>query len=266
MLGVRTVTFTVEKVGNTPQEWEDGARADAGDPGGDRNARFAVADGATEGYDSIRWAEELVTSFTDQDGGPLELTPIAVQRWLEDVQRVWVTGAPPTFANVFEKRKLAEGSFATFLGCELRDAGAAASSWQGVALGDTVLFQVRRRSLLVQFPALAAGDFGLNPGGVHTAPAALPQMAEWTRFGEHVVQARDLLFLVTDALAEWTVRARDDEGHVRVWTFLSRLAHPDGFRRVVQDRRAAGAMRNDDVTLMRILLTETDPGCVMVCL
>jgi len=266
MLGVRIVTFSLEKGGNAPQEWEDGARADAGDPGGGRSARFAVADGATEAYDSIRWAEALVTSFTDRDGEPPELEPVGVQRWLESVQRVWVAGAPPSFATVFEERKFAEGSFATFLGCELRDADGAAPSWKGVALGDTVLFQVRRRSLLVQFPELAAGDFGLNPGGVHTAPAALPQMAEWIRFGGHAVQAGDVLFLATDALAEWIVRARDGEGDVRVWTFLSRLAHPDGFRRFVEDRRAAGAMRNDDVTLMRINLTEVDPGCVMVCL
>jgi hypothetical protein len=260
------VTFAVEKQGSAPREWEDGAVGDVGDPRHGRSPRFAVADGATEAYDSIRWAEELVTSFTDREAAAPELEPVAVLRWIEAVQRSWVAGAPTTFATVFEERKFAEGSFATFLGCELRDVDGAAPSWRGVALGDSVLFQVRRRRLLVQFPALGAGEFGLNPEGVHTAPAALPKMADWLAFGEHGVQAGDLLFLATDALAEWIVRTRELKGDDRVWGFLSRITHPETFLRFVRDGRAARDMRNDDVTLMRVLLTEVDPSHLMVCL
>lgn len=266
MLQTRVAAFSVEKGGSAPHEWEDGVLGDGGDPRHGRRPRFVVADGATEAYDSIRWVDHLVSSFADHGGTAPEIDPDSMHRWFETVQAAWVDRTPSRFANVYEERKAAEGSFATFLGCELRDAGGPAASWRGVVLGDTVLFHVRRRRLLVQFPPLAAEEFGVNPDGVHTAPAALPMMMARIRFAEHGVQAGDLLFLATDALAEWIVRARVDQGDERVWGFLSRLVHPDGFTRFVRDSRAARVMRNDDVTLLRVLLTDADPEQVVVSL
>ena len=260
------VTFWVEKDGSAPHEWEDGAAGDPGDERSGRDPRFVVADGATEAYDSVRWVEHLVTLFVDHDGAAPELAPAAMLRWFAAVQQVWVAAAPPAFASIFEERKFAQGSFATLLGCELGGLDGPAPSWRGVALGDAVLFHVRRRRLLVQFPPLGAGEFGLDPDGVHTDPAALPLMMKRIRFAEHQLQAGDHLFLVTDALAEWIVRARADQGDDRVWGFLSRIGHPDTFARFVADTRAARGMRNDDVTLMRVLVAESVPDHVVVCL
>jgi len=168
--------------------------------------------------------------------------------------------------SIFEERKFAEGSFATLLGCELEDLGGPTPSWRAVALGDVVLFHVRRRRLLVEFPPLGVGDFGLDPDGVHTGPAALPLMMRRISFAQHDLRAGDQLFLATDALAEWIVRAREDQGDDRVWRFLSRIGHPDAFARFVADSRAARVMRNDDVTLMRVLVSGSAPDRVVVCL
>lgn len=266
MLQTRMVTFWAEKDGSTPQEWEDGAMGDVGDVRYGRNPRFVVADGATEAYDSIRWVEQLVSSFASPDGTAPELDPPSIQRWFETVQRAWVEAAPPQFANIFEEHKFAEGSFATFLGCELRGIDGPAPSWKAVALGDTVLFHVRRRCLLLHFPPLAHGDFGLNPDGVHTGPAALPTMMHRISFTEHELQAGDQLFLATDALADWMLHTREHQDEERLWSFLSRIVHPDTFRRFIADSRATGVMKNDDVTLMRVLLTESDPDRLVMCL
>jgi hypothetical protein len=266
MLRPWMVTFWVEKDGSAPQEWEDGAAGDLGDEQAGRNPRFVVADGATEAYDSIRWVEHLVTSFIDHDGAAPELAPASMLRWFTTVQQAWVAAAPPEFASIFEERKFAEGSFATLLGCELEDLGGPTPSWRAVALGDVVLFHVRRRRLLVEFPPLGVGDFGLDPDGVHTGPAALPLMMRRISFAQHDLRAGDQLFLATDALAEWIVRAREDQGDDRVWGFLSRIGHPDAFARFVADSRAARVMRNDDVTLMRVLVSGSAPDRVVVCL
>ncbi|SDY14683.1 hypothetical protein SAMN05660209_02102 [Geodermatophilus africanus] len=266
MLRARMVTYWVEKDGSAPHEWEDGAAGDPGDERSGRNPRFVVADGATEAYDSIRWVEHLVTSFIDHDGAAPELVPASMLRWFATVQQAWVAAAPPAFASIFEERKFAQGSFATLLGCELEDLDGPAPSWRAVALGDVVLFHVRQRRLLVQFPPLGAGDFGLDPDGVHTGAAALPVMMERIRFAEYGLQAGDHLFLVTDALAEWIVRAREHQGDDRVWGFLSSVWHPDTFARFIADSRAARCMRNDDVTLMRVLVSESAPDRTVVCL
>jgi hypothetical protein len=265
MLQARIVTFWAEKDGSSPHEWEDGALGDAGDVTRGRNPRFVIADGATEAYDSIRWAEQLVTSFAT-DGTAPELDPLSIERWFETVQRAWVEEAPTRFATIFEEHKFAEGSFATLLGCELRDVDGPAPSWKAVALGDAVLFHVRRGCLLVHFPPLDHGDFGVNPDGVHTRPAALPTMMQRISFAENAIEAGDHLFLATDALADWIVSTRDHHGQERLWAFLSRISHPGTFCRFIADSRAAGVMKNDDVTLMRVLITDSEPDHVVVCL
>ncbi|MDQ2706919.1 MAG: hypothetical protein M3Z25_04480 [Actinomycetota bacterium] len=179
--------------------------------------------------------------------------------------RVWVDGAPTPFANIFEERKFAEGSFATFLGCELSGIESQSPVWTTVALGDTVLFHVGDGRLVEHFPALSCDEFGLNPDGVHTAPAALPDMMRQLRFAENTILVADRLFLATDALAEWIVRTHAREGDGRVCSLLSQFSHPDAFERFVVDRRMVGEMKNDDVTLMRVHVVETDPDYLLVC-
>src|SRR5215468_4553031 len=146
MLYAHMVAFHEAKAGSAAEEWEDGAGLDPGDPVTGRNARCVVADGATEAYDSIRWVSQLVDSFLGihPTGGAPELTESGMSEWFELMQDRWVQDAPATFANIFEERKFREeGSFATILGCEIRDLGGPRPCWSAVALGDTVLFHVR---------------------------------------------------------------------------------------------------------------------------
>lgn len=263
MMQARMVVFSDVKAGNAPEEWEDGAAGRVGDPTAGRKPRFVVVDGATEAYDAVRWVELLVGSFVRS--GPPTLHPEPMRLWFEQAQRGWVDGAPATFANVFEKRKFAEGSFATLLGCELSGLDGPAPVWDAVALGDTVLFHVRDGRLVGQFPPLGADGFGLNPEGVHTRPDALPHMMSRLACDRGELIVGDRLFLATDAVAHWIVRTvrRDERA---LWTTLAALDHPAVFTRLVADQRAAGAMKNDDVTLMRVDLVMDDPDFLVVCL
>jgi len=267
MLQTRAVVFAVEKAGSSLREWEDGAAAEAGDLRYGPNPRFALAVGATEAYDSIHWVERLLDSFMGSAGRAVPpLDHDSMRTWLERAQHDWTT-APRNFANFFEERKFAEGSFATFLGCEIGRMADGRFTWSAVALGDTVLFHVRDGRLVEQFPALRAEDFGITPDGVHTRAEALPLMMDQLQIktGGAALAPGDRLFLATDALADWIVRALRREGQERVWQLLSRFAHPEGFTRFVADRRAARSMKNDDVTLMRVDVSDSDPAYVVVC-
>jgi hypothetical protein len=130
MLQTRAVVFAVEKAGSTVDEWEDGAAADAGGVRyGLRKPRFALADGATEASDSIQGVEQRLESFmgSAERAGP-RLDHQSMRRWFEMVQHEWTT-TPRRFANIFEERKFAEGSFATFLGCEISLAADGRVTW-----------------------------------------------------------------------------------------------------------------------------------------
>ena len=258
----RTVVFSVPKRGNTVQEWEDGA---AGSPGVTANGgdpRYIVVDGATEAYDSVRWVDHLVSSFVGAEAP--ELTRESMRRWFILMQELWEAKAPAR-ASYIEERKFEQGSFATLLGCELTGLAGPRPTWRAAALGDTVIFHVRDGQLLTHFPKLEANDFGFNPDGVHTSPAHLDNMVHKLEFAGGELIADDLLFLATDAFAQWMIRFLQDDGQ-KLWHVLSRLNHPLFFERLVNDQRDAGMMKDDDVTLLRVHLARNTPVFLMVCL
>jgi hypothetical protein len=63
-------------------------------------------------------------------------------------------------------------------------------------------------------------------------------------------QTEDVLYLMTDALAQWFLKAAEDRR--RPWEALRDIQARDHFASWVEQLRAAGEMRNDDVTLIRI--------------
>jgi hypothetical protein len=275
---IQTVTFSEPKEGNAPGEWQDGA---GGGVVGDgtatpRRARFVVLDGATGAYDPVRWVDQLVRSFAPQaggdpgsqeSGGP-RLEPAAMRAWFTEMQDQWAADVRD-FDSIIEERKFAEvGSFATLLGFEIYGLDGPEPRWRAVALGDTVLFQVRAGRLITAFPPLGPEDFGTLPDGVHTSPASLDRMTERLLTGSGVLQAGDFLFAATDAMAQWILRTIERD-EAKVWDALTTLAHPDVFARLVEDQRreqnSAKRMKNDDVTLMRLRMLAGQPAFLLAC-
>jgi hypothetical protein len=274
MMFVHSVCFAVQKQGSTAREYEDGAGFADGDPAAGRDPRFVVVDGATEAYDALRWVAQLVTSFLGQDndadgdgnGGTVALAPGPLRDWFATMQHRWVALAPRPFANVIEEYKFhAEGSFATFLGVELTGLDSAAAGWTAAALGDTVLFHVRAGNLLTHFPPIDVDEFGLAPDGAATRPAALEQMMRGLLFGRGRLRPGDLLFVATDAFAHWML-GQVDRDQATLWAVLAGLDHDATFAALVAGQRAAGLLRNDDVTLLRVRIAAAQPGALVVCL
>jgi hypothetical protein len=75
----------------------------------------------------------------------------------------------------------------------------------------------------------------------------------------------DLLYVATDAFAQWMVETIGRD-HRSLWNALAQLDHPDTFRTLVADRRRAGEMNNDDVTLLRAQVVATQPAYLVVCI
>ncbi len=265
MIEARTVIYYAPKHGNAEAEWEDGGAAAPGSAG--RGPRFAVADGATQGFGSARWAQQLVAGFVGANHavGPPDLAPTTLLGWFAAMQSRWRQDPRLAGASELEKIKLEQvGSFATFLGCELDD-GDGRPRWTAIALGDTVLFHVRGGRLVAQFPRMSAADFGVNPDGVSTRPEALHAQLGRLLVGAGELAGGDVLYVATDALAHWMVEQnRHDPG--ALWPALASLSHPDSFRRLVADRRAGGELDNDDVTLLRAQLVASRPAYLVVCL
>ena len=122
--------YRLVKHGNAEDEMEDACKLDL------KQARFAVADGATESSFADLWAKLLVGGFMRAAGrrprpGTLAAAPLQ-KAWQEDVD----ARPMPWYAE----DKAAQGAFSTLLGLELMPD----YSWHAVAIGDSCLFQVRQ--------------------------------------------------------------------------------------------------------------------------
>ena len=257
----RMVAFHTPKEGSSDAEWEDGVAFDPGDPRSGVPARIAIADGASMAYAARRWAAELTSAFRLPSTAPAGVDRTALTEWFSERQRAW-NEAGDAAQTVLEQLKIAEGSFATFVGCLVRGLDGSRASWEAGALGDAVLFHVRNDAVVSHLPALEADDFGRNPAGVHTRPDALPQMASGLLWGGGALLPNDHLFLATDALADWIVRRATAPA---TWQFLAAVSHPAEFSRFVTTERAAGEMTDDDVTLLRVFLPSNPPRHLVVC-
>jgi hypothetical protein len=273
---IQMVVFSEAKAGYKDTDWQDCAYGGmiGGQNGHVAGARYIVLDGATGSYDPVRWVDQLATSFIPPPGA--SGGPVFQQRmmgdWFAQMQKLWVKNTPP-LDPIEDKKNTEVGAFATLLGLEVLGLDGPEPYWRAVALGDTVLFHVRDDTLQSNFPPLGPRDFTTNPDGVRTKQSYLQQMEDRLLLSSGVLDVGDLIFIATDAMAEWILKAvhRDQRREEqKVWRTLAGLVHPNVFADFIADQRkeadAAKRMKDDDVTLMRLRILANQPSLLLACL
>ncbi|WTW97881.1 hypothetical protein OG216_33115 [Streptomycetaceae bacterium NBC_01309] len=226
------------------------------------SVRAAVSDGASESLLARRWAEVLVrqaggapTGLLRTGTGFADVLGRAAHRWPDLMKRYEygreLRGRPLTW---YERPGFERGAHATLLVAHFAAHrwAPARGTWSAAALGDTCLFHVRGDQLRLAFPLDRADDFDNHPALAaslgHDRDAVEPHVRV---VGGSWVMG-DRFYLATDALAAWFLRSRE-EGE-KPWHALRVLdsASPRELASWVERRRAAGELRNDDVTLIRI--------------
>ena len=231
---------TRPKVGNRESENEDAIAVALA------ALRFAVADGATEGWHSREWADHLAKSYVRR---PPE--PARFPKWLGDVRREWSPPARTETATAwYSEAKEAEGAFAALVGVQLvRRTTGHNWTWKAVAIGDSCLFVIRNDQLLHAFPIESADGFGSRPALVSSSPTVTVGDPLWLA-GQ--AEAGDILALATDRVAEWLLSQA--EAGAEVWSRVAgclQPAKPVARREVVtQLLDLAQTGRNDDSSLL----------------
>lgn len=256
-IDVRARTFSVPKAGNSEEECEDAYWPERLRERKGHIARFAVADGASEGMLSGPWAKILTRSFCRAYQRPSrssmrQLIARACDSWetwkSAYLERRAAEGRPVQW---WEEQGLLTGPFSTLLGVAfLIPGGSETGYWDAAALGDSCLFQVKGDLLVEGFPLDRSSLFSQRPVLISADPAR--NAAYLDRISEKTgsVARGDRFYLATDALSAWFLR--EVEGGGTPWEELDRLDDEESFFRFVGKLRSAGAMRNDDVTLTRI--------------
>ena len=198
---------TVPKPGNRPDENEDAVAADP------TRLRFALADGATEGWQSAGWAARVAGCFVRRPPAPADFPG-----WVTAVRK-WSAPPVPDDAPWYSSVKREQGSFATLIGLELRKpATGLGLTWKAVAVGDSCLFLLRGERVVTTFPLSTVEEFGTRPALIPSAATACPEpewLAGWVNPGDRLVLASDAVarHLIGLTAAEWkTIRPALEAG------------------------------------------------------
>ncbi len=233
------------KQGNAPEECEDALALSPS------TGHFAIADGASDASYSGIWARILVDSFPELQ--PSSLDALAIDAWLDQSCRPkwssWESSLTARPLPWFTREKLRLGSHATFLGMWFDRTSATTSTifWQAVGYGDCCLFIVQDDYLRFAFPLDDPASFGNTPPLI---PTVARSIGDLLRIIPGSASPADKIYLVTDALAEWFLRG--DHECRQPWRLLDALESISDLEEFVAARLHDGAMRNDDVTLVKI--------------
>ena len=210
----------------------------------EQNQRFAVADGATEAFDARSWAERLAHNWVRSD---LAFTPDDFTDWITAegvaLHDSWKQLTLPWYAE----EKARKGSFAAFVGVEF-DLEAEVPSWKAIALGDACLLHCRDGSLLKSLPLSDAASFNSAPLLVASDPALYRSSARALVIDSGACQNKDVLFLLSDAVAAWYLEHLEQSDLSGVFESNDDAAIAAFF----ENEREAGRIKNDDIAVIRL--------------
>jgi hypothetical protein len=253
-------SFWAPKQGNSDDEYEDAFCS--AEPKGDKRLgrcfHFAVADGATESSYSRLWAERIVKACCQGTGG----TPFK-HKWLASLQANWfeellnrlkLNQNPVPW---YREAKLQQGAYAAvvYLRIYRKRSKSNKRLWNAIALGDSCLVQMRKEKILKKFPIERSDGFNNRPFLLSSNPAQVSNSLERVQKISGTWAPGDVFYLMTDAFASWFLRAV--ENGKEPWREFEKFNSDDGnmsFREWVSALRSQGAMRNDDVTLLHVVL------------
>lgn len=257
---LKALQFALPKRGNSEEEYEDACSFSV------VSFRAAIADGATESSFAGPWARSLVEGFVagEQEKSPAQ-EQFELRQWLAPIQKVWMDSIPWQSLPWYAEEKARLGAFAAFLGLQItkishadsKNAGVAfpeSCAWSAVACGDSCLFHVRCEELLCAFPIRNSSEFGNSPTLLSSVSSANERaLAEVVR--EHgECRNGDLILLATDALSCWILSKC--EAGTPPWETIRGLSGQEEFRTFIDEQRMVQDMKNDDVTLLVIELTD----------
>ena len=175
--------------------------------------------------------------------------PNGMEEWLAPRQESWNRLIPWSRIPWHGEAKAKAGALATLLGLTIcRKAGSSPGlHWRALAVGDSCMFLVRQEELFLSFPLEDAAQFGNTPALLCSNPANNDRVSDKVQRIEGDCHAGDAIILASDALAAWFLA-----GHAageKPWQTLLALTQTQ-WETWLQSQREAGAMHNDDTTLI----------------
>jgi serine/threonine protein phosphatase PrpC len=243
----QTRSFSLHKKGGSPSEYEDRSAIGAQDV----CLRVAVADGTTEGLFSDVWAELLVNSYRDYGVALFEdenLHAIHKEFIHQTCQQI---AEMPETRHWFMYEKLERGTHATFAALEFTNRNTVQMS----AVGDSCIFWCAKDKIKM-FPELSVDDFGISPTSICHIPDTWHNLHHKIKSNEITLERDCQFVLCTDAIAHWLVKETREKNNLLAWEEIVRLSDVATFNLLIEKLRESKEIRNDDVTLVIVNVTQ----------
>ncbi|HEV7858308.1 MAG TPA: hypothetical protein VGO91_06730 [Pyrinomonadaceae bacterium] len=237
--------FLLPKSGYTLNECEDaiGINTSA--------LRYAVADGATEAFDSQTWAHQLAHSWVTHEPPALALEDF--RSWAADEGQRLHSSWSGLRLSWYAQEKALGGSFAAFVGLQFEMLNGSPPRWQAIALGDSCLVRCRDEEIREALPLADYESF-------NAAPLLLPSLGSMqeaalshTAVRSGMVEQGDVFLLLSDAAAAWflLMSLKRDPARSEFETLLA-SAREEELGRFFDEQRLSGRIKDDDIAIIRI--------------
>jgi hypothetical protein len=219
----------------------------------------AIADGASEGFLSKLWSKILTISYVAFDRTDLDMRLftdfcIDVYNYQRDtyVQKRKERDNPLKW---FEENLMVKGSFSTLLGVTFVKSSPIGGYWKADSVGDSCFFQLRD-NLIEAFPVMGSSNFGNSPDLISSNPVYNLELESKIKIKTGHFFFGDSFYLMTDAIANWFINQIEEEK--RPWVTLDEFLEADneGLIKYINRLREENRLKNDDVTIVRVKLSE----------
>ena len=199
---------------------------------------IAISDGATQGFKSEIWVEMLVNNFVQNPEFEIEKFLIDLEKYAQDFSEIEFEPNPNPALRMLELRKIADGSYATFMGIEVQE-----DTLRYVSSGDVCGF-VKTTDGLQYFPFSNVEELDKDKGFLSTTRLLNHQVKpEQFRSGKLSIKENNKIILMTDAVARLTLRDNNIIDQIR------HLEDFESFKDYIISEWEAKRLEEDDITI-----------------
>ena len=199
---------------------------------------IAISDGATQGFKSEIWAEMLVNNFVQNPEFEIEKFLIDLEKYAQNFSEIEFEPNPNPALRMLELRKIADGSYATFIGIEVGK-----DTLKYISSGDVCGF-VKITDGLQSFPFSNVEELDKDKGFLSTTRLLNHQVKpEQFRSGKLSIKENDKIILMTDAVARLTLRDNN------IIDKILHLEDFESFKDYIISEWEAKRLEEDDITI-----------------
>lgn len=202
---------------------------------------YAISDGATQGFMSQIWAEQLVNSFASNSEFNITELIHRFKNLAQDFnRREFNLDANPAIKAIQERKKQ-EGASATFMGIKIEG-----NHLQYISSGD-VCGVVRKKDQLQFFPFQSVEALDKDKGFLGTQKLAKDEVkVEQFKTGNITISENDVVILITDAIARLILKKKS------VLEEILTLNSFEDFKLFIINLWETKQLEEDDITIMCI--------------